>query len=115
TFGPIMPVMKRETIDEAVELANDTEVGLSGAVFAGTIEEARAVGERINAGGISLNDTCMTYITSEPATDSFEYAGMGGSGLRPAGLMRVCRRKALIMERGAPLSLFDMSEDKARG
>lgn len=115
TFGPIMPVMKFETIDEAVELANDTEFGLSGAVFAGTIEEARAVGERINAGGISLNDTCMTYMTFEPEKNSFKYSGMGGSRMGPAGLMRFFRRKALIMQSGAPLTIFDMSEEKARG
>lgn len=115
TFGPIMPVMKFDTVDEAVALANDTEFGLSGAVFAGTIEEARAVGERIDAGGISLNDTSLTYMTFEPEKNSFKYSGMGGSRMGPAGLMRFFRRKALIMQSGEPQTVFDLSEEKARG
>lgn len=41
TFGPVMPVMEYRTGDEAVRLANDTYFGLSAAVIAGTVEEAR--------------------------------------------------------------------------
>ena len=35
TFGPIMPVMAFDTTDEVISCANDTEFGLSAAVFAG--------------------------------------------------------------------------------
>ncbi len=65
TFGPITPVMKFRTVDEAVALANDTVFGLSGAVFAPTLDEARAVAERIDAGGMSLNDAGLTRETYE--------------------------------------------------
>ena len=37
TFGPVMPVMAFDGVDEAVRLANDTVYGLSAAVFAGTV------------------------------------------------------------------------------
>ena len=43
TFGPVMPVMKYRTEDEAVKLANDTYFGLSAAVIAGDAEEGRRV------------------------------------------------------------------------
>ena len=43
TFGPVMPVMKYRTEDEAVKLANDTYFGLSAAVIAGSAEEGRRV------------------------------------------------------------------------
>jgi hypothetical protein len=36
TFGPIMPVMPFDSVDEAIALANDSEFGLSACVLAGT-------------------------------------------------------------------------------
>ena len=60
TFGPVIPVMKFSTNEEAINLANDSIYGLSAAVIAGTENEAAAIGMRINAGGISLQDTTLT-------------------------------------------------------
>jgi acyl-CoA reductase-like NAD-dependent aldehyde dehydrogenase len=105
TFGPIMPVMAFRTADEAVQLANDTVYGLSGAVFAGTLDEARAVAERVNAGGMSLNDACLTRETYEAEKHSFGFSGTGGSRHGDAGLLRFYRKKALLMQTGAPAKL----------
>lgn len=102
TFGPVTPVMKFRTVDEAVALANDSVYGLSGAVFAGTLEEARAVAERINAGGMSLNDAGLTRETYEAEKNSFGYSGIGGSRHGDAGLLRFFRKKALLAQRGVP-------------
>ena len=93
TFGPVTPVMKFRTVDEAVALANDTIYGLSGAVFAGTLEEARAVAERVNAGGMSLNDAGLTRETYEAEKHSFGYSGTGGSRHGDAGLLRFFREE----------------------
>jgi len=100
TFGPIVPVMPFATVDAAVELANDSEFGLSACVFAGSVEEGFEVGRRIDAGGISINDACMTYMTYEGEKNSFKYSGMGGSRMGGSALRRFFRRKALIMQRG---------------
>jgi len=105
TFGPVIPVMKYRTVDEAVALANDSEYGLSAAVFAGTLEEARAVAERINAGGLSLNDAALTRETYEAEKNSFGYSGLGGSRMGAAGLLRFYRKKALLMQTGTPARL----------
>jgi len=105
TFGPVMPVMKFRTTDEAVALANETIFGLSGAVFAGTLEEARAVAERINAGGMSLNDAGLTRETYEAEKHSFGFSGCGGSRHGDAGLLRFFRKKALLAQMGAPATL----------
>jgi len=105
TFGPITPVMKYRSVEEAVALANDTIYGLSGAVFARTLEEARAVAERINAGGMSLNDAGLTRETYEAEKHSFGCSGTGGSRHGDAGLTRFFRKKALLGQRGAPARL----------
>ncbi|MEL7042163.1 MAG: aldehyde dehydrogenase family protein [Pseudomonadota bacterium] len=111
TFGPILPVMAFDTIDQAVALANDTEFGLSAAVFAGTLGEAEQVGRRIEAGGVSLNDAALTALFHEAEKHSFKLSGMGGSRMGPAGFQRFLRRKALIANTGAPAPIGAFAED----
>jgi aldehyde dehydrogenase (NAD+) len=100
TFGPIIPLMPFDSLDEAVRLANDTDFGLSACVLAGTVEEALPVARRIDAGGISINDGCMTYMTYEGEKNSFKYSGLGGSRMGAQGLRRFFRKKALIVQHG---------------
>lgn len=100
TFGPIIPLMPFDTVDEAVALANDTDFGLSACVLGGTTDEAIAVGRRIDAGGISINDGCMTYMTYEGEKNSFKFSGLGGSRMGAQGLRRFFRKKALIIQHG---------------
>ena len=113
TFGPVIPVMPFDTADEAVALANDTTFGLSGSVIAGSVEEAKPIAERINAGGISINDCGLTILTYEPEKNSFGLSGMGGSRMGPGSIQRFMRKKALIMQTGAPTSLDALEESKA--
>jgi succinate-semialdehyde dehydrogenase/glutarate-semialdehyde dehydrogenase len=111
TFGPIMPVMKFHTVEQAVALANDSEFGLSAAVIAGTLDEAEAIGLRIDAGAISLNDGALTGVMHEAEKNSFKCSGLGGSRMGPAGIARFFRKKALIRQNGRPatIGLFDES------
>jgi acyl-CoA reductase-like NAD-dependent aldehyde dehydrogenase len=105
TFGPIIPVMPFDHVDEAVALANDSSFGLSAAVFAATLDEARAVAARLNAGGISLNDAGLTYQTYEAEKNSFGYSGLGGSRMGPGSILRFVRKQAYLMQTGAPARL----------
>jgi len=109
TFGPVMPVMKFHTVDEAVALANDGVFGLSAAVIAGTLAEAEAIAERLEAGAVSLNDGSLTGVMHEAEKNSFKCSGMGGSRMGPAGLTRFFRKKAIIRQTGKPatIGMFD--------
>lgn len=98
TFAPIMPVMPFPTIEEAIELANDTIYGLSAAVFAGSETEAIAIAEQINAGAISINDAALTAIMHEGEKNAFKFSGMGGSRMGAAALKRFMRKKALLIK-----------------
>jgi len=98
TFAPIMPIMSFDTIEDAVQLANDTNYGLSAAVFAGTLSEAIPVASQINAGGISINDAGLTAMIHEAEKHSFKFSGVGGSRMGPAALTRFMRKKALLMK-----------------
>lgn len=104
TFGPVMPVMPYATPDDAVRLANDTSFGLSAAVIAGTEEEARAIGERIDAGNVSLQDCFLTFAAAAAESDSF---GASGLGMKRPGIQRYFKRQALLTNTRDPADLME--------
>lgn len=114
TFGPLIPVMPFGTIDEAIELANDSNCGLSGAVIAGSRVEAEAIGRRIEAGAISIEDAGMTSFVHDAEKDSCKESGIGMSRMGASGLLRFLRKRALICNTGDawPLAMFQEGSQK---
>ncbi|MBX3478452.1 MAG: aldehyde dehydrogenase family protein [Brevundimonas sp.] len=111
TFGPLLPVMAFDAEDEAVRLANDSDYGLSGAVFGPDLDAAARVGERLDCGAVSLNDAALTTLFHEAGKQSFKASGLGPSRMGADGLARFLRRKALIANTARPLPLQAFSED----
>jgi mutator protein MutT len=114
TFGPVMPVMAFDTIEEAIRLANDSIYGLSAAVIAGTVEEAESIGRRLDAGAVSLNDCSLTVMVYEAEKNSFKLSGLGGSRMGPAGYLRFFRTKAILRQSAAPATVAVLAEENAR-
>jgi acyl-CoA reductase-like NAD-dependent aldehyde dehydrogenase len=111
TFGPVIPVVKYKSKDEAVRLANDTIFGLSGAVIAGSEQEALELGQQIDAGGISLQDTTLTgAILRDAEKTSFNLSGLGGSRMGPASILRFYRKKALMTNTLPPADMRTITE-----
>jgi aldehyde dehydrogenase (NAD+) len=54
-FGPVLCMIPYGTVDEAVRIANDSDYGLSGYVYAATPEEAMGVARRLRTGMVHLN------------------------------------------------------------
>jgi aldehyde dehydrogenase (NAD+) len=54
-FGPVLCILGYDDLDQAVEIANDTEYGLAGYVSAADLEKARQVARRIRAGSVAIN------------------------------------------------------------
>jgi lactaldehyde dehydrogenase len=55
TFGPVVPIVAFDSIDEAVALANDTRYGLQAAVFTRDLSTALSVAYGLEAGGVIVN------------------------------------------------------------
>jgi succinate-semialdehyde dehydrogenase / glutarate-semialdehyde dehydrogenase len=105
TFGPVMPVMRYRTEDEAVRLANDSYYGLSAAVIAGSDTEARRIADRIDAGVVSVQDTFLTFAGFGVAEwESFKFSGMGG---RRGGIPSFMRKQAVLINTGEPESMIE--------
>ncbi len=72
TFGPVIPIIKVRSTDEAVRRANESSFGLGSAVFG---KHARAIADRIRAGMTSVNSVmAFSAITALP------FGGVGESG-----------------------------------
>ncbi|MFP8954700.1 aldehyde dehydrogenase family protein [Natrialbaceae archaeon A-arb3/5] len=74
-FGPVAPVIPFETDEEAIQIANDTEYGLSGSVHSTDISRARDVADALETGMVHINDQPLN---DEPHV---AFGGVGASGM----------------------------------
>jgi len=54
-FGPVLCMLGYDDLDQAVEIANDTDYGLAGYVSGADLDKAREVARRIRAGWVTIN------------------------------------------------------------
>ncbi|MEY2478006.1 MAG: hypothetical protein QOG87_3321 [Actinomycetota bacterium] len=74
TFGPITTIVRVNGVEEAIEVANDTEYGLAAAVFGGDSHRALQVAMQIEAGHVHVNGATVQNEAQAP------YGGMKNSG-----------------------------------
>ena len=110
TFGPMLPVMRYRSIDEAVALANDTEYGLTASVIAGTEAEALPIAERINAGSVFVQDTSHLRETAQDRPPTASALGSGGSRTGPTPSCGFCDARQHD-DHGAPASISTTSQE----
>jgi aldehyde dehydrogenase (NAD+) len=60
-FGPVLSMLRFKTVEEAIEIANDTPYGLAAYVQSGSLEKARQVARRLRAGSVYLNGVGQDY------------------------------------------------------
>jgi benzaldehyde dehydrogenase (NAD) len=80
-FGPVANITTFTTDDEAVALANDTEYGLAAGVISSSIARAMAIGDRLKAGMLHINDQTV----NDECTNPFGGMGCSGNGGRVGG------------------------------
>jgi len=74
SFGPVKPVIRVSGDEEAIRIANDTDYGLSSAVFSQDIRRAMAVAGRLAAGICHINGPTVHDEAQMP------FGGVNGSG-----------------------------------
>jgi succinate-semialdehyde dehydrogenase/glutarate-semialdehyde dehydrogenase len=115
TFGPVLPVMTVESLDEAIRLANDSDYGLTASGWTRSRQTARRLQRELRAGVVSINDALSSF--GEPAAP---WGGTGLSGIGRthgrAGLLEMVRLKYVSLDtsRGPELWWYpyDVSYDR---
>lgn len=77
TFGPVVGVMRVDSMDDAIELANDSTLGLTGSVWSMDRKKAMAIAKRIRAGAVTINDHLMSHGLAETPWGGFKESGIG--------------------------------------
>ena len=78
TFGPVVALHRYTDLDEAVALANDTDYGLSASVWGTDLDAAAAVGRRIQAGNVSVNEGfAAAYASKGTPSGGVKQSGVG--------------------------------------
>jgi benzaldehyde dehydrogenase (NAD) len=73
-FGPVAPVMAFDTTEQAIELARDTEYGLSLGIVTKDVMKGLAIADQIPSGGVHINDQTVADDVINP------FGGMKDSG-----------------------------------
>ena len=77
TFGPTLPIMKYDSVEDAIARANNSPYGLDAYVYTSDKCEARRVAERLEAGTVMVNETLITHACPETPWGGVKMSGVG--------------------------------------
>ncbi len=97
TFGPIMPVMKFHTIEEAIRLANDSTYGLSASIFTRDFKRAEQIALRLDTGDVAVNRPQMGVATPSLPTGGQRNSGLGRRNGKE-GLLRFTHTQSFLTD-----------------
>ncbi|HEY2459703.1 MAG TPA: L-glutamate gamma-semialdehyde dehydrogenase [Candidatus Acidoferrum sp.] len=74
-FGPVLAVIKAKDFDQALQIANDTEFGLTGAVYSKNSEKLAKAQEEFHVGNLYLNRKCTGAMVGSHPFGGFNMSG----------------------------------------
>lgn len=98
TFGPVVPIMKIDDVEEGVRLANDSQYGLQASVWTRDLARGEAIARRLQAGAVCVNDAQVNYQALNLPMGGWKTSGIGarhGAG----GIRKYCKTQSLLVTR----------------
>lgn len=99
TFGPVLPVVKVDSIDQAVRMANEHQYGLVGSVWTSDVDKGLAIASRLECGQVNVNDVVVSV-----GNPRLPFGGVKNSGFGryhgPEGLLAFTHQRAIMVDRG---------------
>lgn len=83
TFGPVAPILRVNSVEEAIKVANNTEYGLQAGVFTESYSNAMKCAQEIEAGTVFVNKQ-STFRTDNMPFGGFKNSGVGKEGIKYA-------------------------------
>jgi acyl-CoA reductase-like NAD-dependent aldehyde dehydrogenase len=96
TFGPVTPVIEATDYDDAIRIANDSKYGLQAAIFTDSLERAHDAANRLEAGGVFVNETNNYWERLLPF-GGYKQSGSGGRYGSKWHLEAMTQTKAVMM------------------
>ena len=95
-FGPVISVIGFDTIEEAIEIANQSKFGLSGGIITRDTSKALKVSEAMECGGFVVNGASF-FRSFEQPFGGWKYSGIGNEGIMTT-LREMSRTKTVILK-----------------
>ena len=95
-FGPVISVIGFDTLEEAIEIANQSIYGLSGSIITKDISKAIKVSEAMECGGFVINGASF-FRSFEQPFGGWKYSGIGNEGIMTT-LKEMSRTKTVILK-----------------
>lgn len=96
TFGPVTPVIHADGYEDAIRIANDSRYGLQAAIFTDSLERAHDAANRIQAGGVFVNESNNYWERLLPF-GGYKQSGSGGRYGSKWHLEAMTQTKAVMM------------------
>lgn len=94
TFGPVIPVMKFSTEEEAIQLANDSHLALTSSIWTKDLARGKRVAGLLESGVTTINDHLYTHGLSEMPWGGWKHSGLGRTHGHE-GLLEMTHAKAI--------------------
>lgn len=95
-FGPVIPIITFKTLEEAINIANDTQYGLGGYVYTSDKSKFDTVVKNLKTGMIALNN--LYYLKPCNPFGGYKKSGMGKNNSK-YGLRELCNMKVVTYEK----------------
>jgi 1-pyrroline-5-carboxylate dehydrogenase len=100
-FGPVLAVIKAKDFDEALEIANNTEYGLTGAVYTENRDKLERAAESFHVGNLYLNRKCPGAMVGGHPFGGFNMSGTDSKAGGPDYLLLFTQAKTIAEKVGA--------------
>lgn len=94
-FGPVLPIIRVKTVEEAIDISNKSEYGLQSAVFTQNIDKAFSIAQKLEVGTVHINNK------TQRGPDHFPFLGVKSSGMGTQGIRysieAMSRPKAIVV------------------
>lgn len=97
-FAPVVMLSRFETLDQAIDMANDPDYSLHAGIFTNNLSDALDAAGRIDAGGVMINNSSDYRFDAMPF-GGFKYGSMGREGVRFA-FEEMTQPKVVCINRG---------------
>jgi 1-pyrroline-5-carboxylate dehydrogenase len=99
-FGPVLAVIKADSFDHALEIANDTEYGLTGAIYSGSRDKLDRAAQDFYVGNLYLNRKCTGAMVGAHPFGGFNMSGTDSKAGGPDYLLLFTQAKSIAEKKG---------------
>ncbi len=99
-FGPVLAVIKSKSFDDALAIANNTEYGLTGAIYSGSRDKLDRAREEFHVGNLYFNRKCTGAMVGAHPFGGFNMSGTDSKAGGPDYLLLFTQAKSIAEKLG---------------